>query len=263
MNSPFFSIIVASFNAGDKIRSTIDSVLNQTFEDYEIVVKDGGSTDNTLNEIPASDKIRVFSNHDGGIYFGMNEGIDYAQGKYLCFLNCGDFFYDKYVLEKVYETAISCDSQSVVYGDFIKKGVILKQPKELSPFYLYRKPLCHQSMFISKEVFDKYGKYDPTIKICADWCHLLKTFKSGVTYTHCDKVICDYEGGGASETKKGLKQIKLDSKQINEFFTKKELFAFKSYMFFSLVWLRKRIASDSSPKWLRKLYKGIVNIKNR
>ncbi len=263
MNSPFFSIIVASFNAENRIRATIDSVLDQTFDDYEIVVKDGASTDNTLSEIPSNDKIRVFSNNDGGIYFGMNEGIDLAQGKYLCFLNCGDFFYDKYVLEKVYETAINCDSQSVVYGDFIRKGVVSKQPKELSTFYLYRKPLCHQSMFISREVFAKHGKYDPSIKICADWHHLVKTFKSGVTYTHCDKIICDYEGGGASETKKGLEQKKLDRKRIEEFFTPKELFVFKTYMFFSLVWLRKRVLSDSSPKWFRKLYKGIVNIKYR
>lgn len=263
MNSPFFSIIVASFNAENKIRATIDSVLNQTFEDYEIIVKDGGSTDNTLSEIPINDKIRVFSSRDGGIYFGMNEGIDYARGKYLCFLNCGDFFYDKYVLENVYKTAINCDSQSVVYGDFTKKGLVSTQPKKLSPFYLYRKPLCHQSIFTSKEVFDRHGKYDPSIKICADWCYILKTFKNGVKYTHCGKIICDYEGGGASETKDGLKQIKLDNKRIEEFFTKKELFAFKTYMFFSLVWLRKKISSSNSPKWLRKLYKGIANIINR
>lgn len=260
MNDIFFSIIVASFNAGSKIRTTIDSVLTQTFDNYEIIVKDGGSTDNTLSQVPESDKIRVYTNKDGGIYYGMNEGIDYAQGRYICFLNCGDIFYDKYVLETVYETAVKCDSQSVVYGDLVREDIVSKQPRKLSSAYLINNPLCHQSMFISRDVFLKHGKYDPTIKICADWYHLIKTFKSGVEYVYCDKVICVYESGGASETKSGIEQKKLDRIRLDELFTKKEVFVNKLYLFFSFVELRKLILSDSSPKWLRKFYKKIANI---
>ena len=66
--SVFFSIIVASYNAEDTIEGTIRSVLNQSFTDYEIIVKDGASKDQTLSKIPDSDKIRVFSSVDGGIY---------------------------------------------------------------------------------------------------------------------------------------------------------------------------------------------------
>ena len=84
--NPFFSIIVVSFNAGQTISNTINSILSQTFHDYEIVVKDGLSKDDTLKCIPKSEKIRVYSQDDCGIYDAMNQAIDLSTGKYVCFL---------------------------------------------------------------------------------------------------------------------------------------------------------------------------------
>ena len=102
---PYFSVIIVSFNASNTIEKTIQSVLAQSFTDYEIVVKDAVSTDDTLRYIPQNDKIAVYSEKDGGIYDGMNTAIKYAKGKYLIFLNCGDCFADNEVLQKVYEKA--------------------------------------------------------------------------------------------------------------------------------------------------------------
>ena len=101
MNKPFFSIVVVSLNAETTIAKTINSVLKQTCEDYEIIVKDGLSKDNTIKNIPQSEKIKVYEKADKSIYDAMNQGIEYANGKFICFLNCGDYFADdtdKYVL---------------------------------------------------------------------------------------------------------------------------------------------------------------------
>lgn len=92
-----FSIITVCFNEEDTIRKTIESVLNQTFCNYEYIVCDGGSTDGTLKIVESyraafeNKKIRfiVHSEKDGGIYFGMNIGVRLSNGTYLNFLNCG------------------------------------------------------------------------------------------------------------------------------------------------------------------------------
>ena len=91
-HTPVFSVVVVSLNAEKLIRSTLDSVLSQTFEDYEVIVKDGLSTDGTVNQIPSDDRIRVFVQKDTGIYDAMNQATSFTRGKYVLYLNCGDVF---------------------------------------------------------------------------------------------------------------------------------------------------------------------------
>ena len=258
MENPFFSIVVVSFNAEQSIAKTINSVLEQSFENYEIVVKDGASKDNTLENIPKSEKIRVYSTKDGGIYDAMNEAVGYANGEYICFLNCGDFFAHTSVLSDI-SAAIQKSQCSVVYGDYKRKGVIQKQPNTLSDFDLYRSPLCHQTMFIKKQLFQIHGNYDTSFKICADWCHTVKTFKAKETYFHCDTVVCDYEGGGASETQKGLEIKREETKRIREsHFSPDERVRFDKKISHSFFKLRQKMASDKAPKWVRKFYRWCV-----
>ena len=96
-----FSIIVVCLNAGDKLHKTIESILSQTESDYEIVVKDGGSTDGSVKTLLTDDKMRVYCEADTGIYDAMNQALSHAKGEYVCFLNCGDYFYDRTVLKQV------------------------------------------------------------------------------------------------------------------------------------------------------------------
>ena len=263
MNNVFFSIIVVSFNAENIIEKTISSVLKQSFDSYEIIVKDGGSSDNTLSKIPENEKIKVYSNKDGGIYFGMNEGISYANGKYVCFLNCGDYFENTEVLKNIFKTAEKNDNPAVVYGNYSRKGVVFRQAVKMTPFYLYRTPICHQTMFIKKEMFEKYGMYDTTFKICADWNHTLKCFMAGERFVYSDTLVCDYEGGGASETPEG-KKIKREEtgrlRENNYSASSRKLFDF--YLKLSLRNFRQKLIKDSSPEWIRKLYRKAVNLIN-
>ena len=101
MPEPFFSVIVVSLNAGSLIGNTISSVLSQTCNDYEIIVKDGVSTDDTLKHVPSNARIKVYSEPDKSLYDAMNQAITYSSGRYLIFMNCGDTFASRKVLEEV------------------------------------------------------------------------------------------------------------------------------------------------------------------
>lgn len=262
---PYFSVIIVSYNAGITIEQTIQSVLSQSYDNYEIIVKDAVSKDNTLSYIPKSDKIKVYSEKDTGIYDGMNSAIKYASGKYLIFLNCGDCFASSEVLQKVYEKSIAMQEEDcIIYGDYIRNEVLFKQPSKIYDFYLYRTPLCHQSMIFARTLFEKYGGYDLSFKICADYDFTVKTYKDKMPYVYIDIPICKYLGGGVSESKKGSKIKNNDYKVIKKkYFKKRERFFYSIKIFFSFRKLRSLLISDKSPKWIRKLYRKIVNKINK
>ena len=90
--NPLFSIIVVSLNAGEELLHTIDSILKQTEQGYEIIVKDGFSSDGSIEQLPSDDRIRLFQQKDKSIYDAMNQAVQYASGEYYLFMNCGDYF---------------------------------------------------------------------------------------------------------------------------------------------------------------------------
>ena len=100
MNTPYYTIITPSYNAGDKLNRTLDSVLAQTFPDYEIIVKDARSTDGSIEGMRRDRRINLIRAKDDGIYDGMNQALATANGEYILFLNCGDVLHDEQVLEK-------------------------------------------------------------------------------------------------------------------------------------------------------------------
>lgn len=261
MQSPFFSIIVVSFNARDTIEKTVSSILSQDFEDYEIIVKDAASTDGTAEALPQSDKLRLYVNADGGIYHGMNEAVSYAMGKYLLFLNCGDYFASSDVLSKIYETAKDKDeAKTVLYGDYSRNGVHFKQPSAITSFYLYRTPLCHQTVFFGRGVFDTFEKYDTAYRILADYDITLKSFFGGFDYVYVPVTVSDYMGGGVSESEKMKALKKKEYAAIQEkSFSAKDRRRFKRKLFFSFRGLRQKLISDKSPRWVRTLYRKLVN----
>ena len=154
---PFFSIIVAAFNAEDTIEKTVASVLEQSFDDFEIIVKDARSTDGTLRKIPYDSRIRIYSDKDGGIYDGMNVALGYVTGEYVQFLNCGDILADRDVLRTVYD-ALQKKPTDMIYGNIRKFGRIDRQIKRLSRAALCRTTVCHQAIFYKRTLFDTVGK---------------------------------------------------------------------------------------------------------
>lgn len=264
-DNPLFSIIVVSYNASVLIKDTINSILCQTFEDYEIVVKDACSKDDTIDQIPFSDRIRLFRSKDSGIYDGMNQAISESKGHFLYFLNCGDVFASNDVLEKVAEYICSSNiTEGIIYGDWIRYGVYKKQPSKITPFFLYRTPLCHQSMFFTKSFFDDYGLYDLSYIITADYHCTVKGFKSGVPFYYMNIPVCTYLGGGISESRKGVQVKNEEYKRIHKaYYSSRERVRYEIMLALSFRKLRYWAISSRSPRVLREAYYKTVNRINK
>ena len=130
MRTPMFSILVVSLNPGGKLVETIRSVTEQTYKDYEVVVKDGGSRDGSLDMLKeflraesAGERVRILEQADSGIYDGMNQATRAAKGEYLYFLNCGDLFASEDALAQaageIEDVLRRGDTPGIFYGDIL------------------------------------------------------------------------------------------------------------------------------------------------
>lgn len=261
---PKFSVLIVTLNAELEIDKTIRSIQKQTYPYYEVIVKDGMSQDCTLQHIPKEDKYRILKQKDSSVYDGMNQAIDAASGDFFIFMNAGDSFYDEYVMEKIacFVGSHNIAEKAVLYGDYCRNGDFIQvQSKKLSPFLLYRRPLCHQSMFYSKSIFQDGIRYNTAYKISADHDLTVNLWTHGIPFYHTGIVICTYTGGGISETKKGLIEAKKEKSEIvKQYYTVKQRVAYKFIVACSFMSLRAWLDSDNSPQALRNMYRAIRNI---
>ncbi len=208
-----YSIITINYNNAKGLRNTIESVVSQTFTDYEFIVIDGGSTDGSSGIIKEfQDRISFWvSERDRGIYHAMNKGIARARGAYLNFMNSGDCFYDKDVLRKVSCRRLWGDmvvGHDYHYSDTLKKGYVSPHPDRLSMLTFYEGTLAHQSTFFKRELFEN-AAYDETKKYVSDWMfYLQKVVEEGKTVQFIPDIVCRREAGGVSESqqKSSLKE---------------------------------------------------------
>ena len=171
---PKLSIITINLNNAEGLEKTICSVINQTYSDFEYIVIDGGSTDGSLDVIKKyADKLSHWvSEPDAGIYNAMNKGIRKAGGKYCQFLNSGDWLVGSDVTERMLKDMPEC---AIYYGNMIKikkgenevdKGF---KGKPITLVDMFCGTINHSPAYIRRDLFDKYGLYDETLKIGADW----------------------------------------------------------------------------------------------
>ncbi|MBE6576887.1 MAG: glycosyltransferase [Ruminococcaceae bacterium] len=261
MSKPFFTIAVVSLNAEKLIKMTIDSALEQTIDDYEIIVKDGLSKDGTVSQIPSDPKIKLYEESDKSIYDAMNQAIGHSSGKYVIFMNCGDVFASNDVLEKIKE-GIGDGQYGMVYGDYTRDGIVHKQPSVLSRFYMYRTPLCHQTIFFDGEYLRDGNVYNTDYKILGDYDLELRIMVNKPTkYINC--TVCAYLGGGVSESEKGIRQKKSERERIlKNNYTKKERVKFYVHRKLTFPKLRSKLVRSKNPM-IKKLYQKTVNSLNR
>ena len=257
MSEPFFSVIVVSLNAGSLIGLTVRSALSQTCDDYEIIVKDGKSTDDTLTHIPQDNRIKIYSEADKSLYDAMNQAISYSSGRYLIFMNCGDTFASETVLDDV-RKAVKDSDYGMIYGDYKRDGIVKKQPENLTRFNMYRTILCHQSVFFNGRILRDKKKYDTRYKILADY-DLEQDMAKTSDHIHVDTVVCNFLGGGLSETKEGLKQKNKDRKDIIA-----SHYSVPQRMRYCVLWhltfpLIRRKLSESKNEKVRERYQSLVN----
>ena len=259
-----FSIITVSYNPGEKLCETLRSVAAQSFTDYEVIVKDGGSTDGSTDFLKGSEgeglkRVRFYEEKDKGIYDAMNRAVGYAEGEFVLFLNCGDLLADENVLERVNEGiertecdgAKACNAQGrpkyVFYGDTFSEQtkVTIASAPEITGFTCYRNIPCHQSCFYSVELC-REKPYDLNYKIRADYDHFLWCFYRGnAGFIHMDFPVSSYEGGGYSESKENRKRDAQEHRQITGTYMKKtELFRYRAIMALTLAPVRRKMAES-------------------
>ena len=194
-----YSIITINYNNADGLRRTIQSVVSQTYADYEYLIIDGGSSDGSVNAIKDyEDRISYWvSEKDGGIYNAMNKGVKVAHGEYLIFMNSGDVFYNSDVLKNIREELH--DEDILVGKVFIddNNNIISPPPqRELSMYHLFSGSIPHQGTFI-KTLLQKKYPFDETLKISSDWKFFLQTIifdNCNVRFTNIPVAIYDTNG---------------------------------------------------------------------
>jgi len=192
------SIITVNFNNRDGLQRTIDSVVCQTWCDFEWIIIDGGSTDGSKELIEQYQAHFAYwcSEPDKGIYNAMNKGIDKAKGEYLIFMNSGDCFYEADTLKKVAEVHPKAD---IVYGDFTQGGKKQMPFKKDILLQLYEQTICHQATFIRHRLFEKRRYDEKELKIVSDWKFWLETIVlDNASVEHIDILVADQEVIGTS-----------------------------------------------------------------
>lgn len=259
MMEPFFSIIVVCLNPGDKLKETLESIEAQSFHGLEVIVKDGGSADGSLDfagelaeawEKEEGRRIKIIRKKDKGIYDAMNQASLEAEGKFLYFLNCGDRFYSSEVLHQMWkfigETAAE---QGIFYGDIYERqtGQRVASNPHMDAFGCYRNVPCHQACFYSREIFSKHC-FDVKYQVRADYEQFLWCFfacRDQLAFAYNNMLIVDYEGGGFSETKENRKVSAREHKEITgKYLTKGQRFRFKMILLLTLAPLRTKIAEN-------------------
>jgi GT2 family glycosyltransferase len=206
-HSPLFSIITATYNSAKTINETIDSLQAQTFKNFEIIIIDGLSTDNTLIKIKNYNdpRIRINSDKDEGIFDALNKGISKANGNIIGFLHSDDTLNNKDTLKVISENFDS--GTDGTYGDLcyvsfanpdkIIRNWISNNFSDKSLKFGWMPP--HPTLFLRKAVYNKHGSFKLDYKVSSDYDFILRIFKdSNLTFKYIPHIVTNMKLGGNS-----------------------------------------------------------------
>ncbi len=263
------SIIVVCLNPGQKLIDTMESILKQTFQDYEVIVKDGFSKDGSIDDLRTwlentgksiAERVQIHQIQDKSIYDAMNQATQLADGEFLYFLNCGDHFYHKEALEQAVSEMQKYPQGKLFYGNVYDaiRGSIVQSNPHMDAFACYRHVPCHQSCIYRKDLFAERG-YKPEYRVRADYEHFLWCFfEKNVQPIYVPVVLAEYEGGGFSETSENRTRSKREHSEITQtYMSKGQLMKYKAVMLLSLQPLRTVVAES---KLLGGLYQKLKEV---
>lgn len=202
----YLSIITINYNDSVGLERTITSVREQTAQDVEHIIIDGGSTDGSkeLIEKYKDGFSYCVSEPDKGIYHAMNKGIAQVSGDYMLFLNSGDHFFESKSLQTLLNAAVKENYPDFVYGNILVMDTtpwIKSYPDKLSLEYFIKESLPHPATLIKSKLLNKQG-YDTSLKIVADWKFFLQQIgKKGRSYLHVHEIISCFYLDGMSNSK--------------------------------------------------------------
>lgn len=200
------SIITVTYNASSTVETTLRSIAKQTWTDYEHIIVDGASTDDTLQKVNSitTNNQRVISEPDNGLYDAMNKGIDMAKGEYLLFLNAGDAFHSPDTLSHIASAIISNNRPGIVYGQtdivdsngrFITERH-LRAPEHLSyESFAEGMVVCHQAFVALARIVEPF---DLKYKFSADYEWCIRCLQHSRKNVYVDETLIDYLRDGMS-----------------------------------------------------------------
>jgi len=204
------SIITICYNEQKYIRTTCKRIVSQSFQDFEWIVVDGGSTDGTLDILEIyKDRMNIFiSEKDNGSISAVNKGIQKAKGEYVLQIHGGDYLSSDDVLEKVQQYLYL--NKDILYGDcgiITEEGIptskfIAPPSEDIGEYFFCQNNICTPSTFIRKELFQLYGLYDEQYKVVTDWEKWIVFNKNSVSFYKIPEMITCFRLGGISNSPK-------------------------------------------------------------
>ena len=227
---PLVTVITVVYNGAKHINQCIRSVLEQTYDNIEYIVIDGASTDGTLEILRAHEnEIDYFlSEPDSGIYAAMNKGLRLASGNYILLLNSDDW-YEKTAIDELTQAAM-LSGADVTHADAkeINKGgrtINILRGWLHDGIFTRGTPIRHETMLVRKDIYNKYGYYDESYAILADYVYIVNLYKGGCTFKHVTQPMLNFRNTGVSymsEERRFTERARL-FKEIFPFLDEKDL----------------------------------------
>jgi glycosyltransferase involved in cell wall biosynthesis len=212
VEAPLFTIATVCRNAEHSIEAAIRSVANQieTGATVEHLIIDGASTDGTLDVLARYPHLRVVSEPDEGIYDAMNKATVLARGEYIAFLNADDW-YEAGALSAVADAFRSAPHADIVHGD-IRRWVdgapmdVVRPPAGGGPWQRVLMPLNHPACFVRRDVFARFGRFDTSYRIFADYEWARRVINRGAQLHYRPQVLTNFRMGGVSTVRFAVKE---------------------------------------------------------
>lgn len=206
------TVVTVTLNAAAVVDAALASLREQVQVDIELVVVDGGSSDDTLERIRGYSDLRpmVIAGKDNGIYDAMNKGVQQASGDAIYFLNSDDCLAQPRALVLLMSALKAQADIGVVFGDVVVAGEgsdSYRSHCAVRPARLGYETLCHQAALVRRKVFHQVGGFNTNYRVCADLEWFLRCAKAGVGFVHVPRLVCRYAAGGESDRQVALRAV--------------------------------------------------------
>lgn len=198
---PLVSVVTVVKNGATHLAECIESVLNQSWPNIEYIIIDGSSTDGTLDIIRRfDDRIDYWiSEPDMGIFDAMNKGMALTNGQLIGVLNADDY-YEPEAVRSAAQDLLQFGAPAIFYGDYYFVQTDLGERYEMPASLQFWRgmTICHQSMFVHREVYRQIGSYSQEYRLAADYDFLVRVYRAGIPFRYLERFIVNFRDEGAS-----------------------------------------------------------------